>query len=830
MSHSSTPAYAHITREEALKIKVADDFFPHYDYTTLKDIDFVICKGEGLLKHSLLWAEAKKGVVKDINESFVQLILTIGKARAKLDEVPPKFLGAFDTEKIAFIPYNAVLDVFNQNDFNWNVTPSNYNTKEFKQLYALVQTTLENSALLYNFNDKRSLKEFIKNNFSTHDSDIHKIHVDRNNFTFVFEKWSRSVYPSININWEESKKEDNIVAVDFFLADLISDNNKTLKEKLSVVLNTDHYLVKIPPEKHATRKGLFQRDLLYPVDFKDKQKAHTQFWNIYERPPKEEYWDYIISRRDLLVPQDIRERKGSFFTPQIWVEKSRDYLTQVLGENWQDEYYIWDCAAGTGNLLTGLTNYRHVWASTLDDADVKVMLDMAKNGHFLFENHIFQFDFLNDDLNGDKCPDALKAILNDPEKRKKLIIYINPPYAEATNTKTRTGTGSNRERISKDHKIHNKYFDEIGVAANEIFALFLIRIKKEIQGCILAQFSTLKIVQGPNFVKFRQAFCSELKSLFVVPANTFDNVKGQFPIGFFIWDTTNKEITGIKADVFNANGEKIDKKRVFVLHKKDKTLNQWIKTKYINNNDNIGFLHTMPPDFQNNVAVYIINNPPFYKKNPNFKRGTYISEKNLFECVIYFSTRHCIPATWLNDRDQFLYPDDSWQDDTDFHTNCLIFTLFHGQNRISAEQGVNHWIPFTERDIGCKSAFASDFMSRFIAGKIKPQEQTGTLLTERKSLIPTEPLIFSEQAQAVFDAGRELWTYYHAKQHYGQNININASYYDIRKYFQGETNGKMNKTSNDEAYNELLLILKEKMKNLAKEIEKKVYLYKFLLP
>ena len=25
----------------------------------------------------------------------------------------------------------------------------------------------------------------------------------------------------------------------------------------------------------------------------------------------------------LLVPQDIRERKGSFFTPQIWVEKSQ---------------------------------------------------------------------------------------------------------------------------------------------------------------------------------------------------------------------------------------------------------------------------------------------------------------------------------------------------------------------------------------------------------------------------------------------------------------------------------------------------------------------------
>ncbi|MBO6085732.1 MAG: hypothetical protein J6P19_04995 [Acetobacter sp.] len=231
-------------------------------------------------------------------------------------------------------------------------------------------------------------------------------------------------------------------------------------------------------------------------------------------------------------------------------------------------------------------------------------------------------------------------------------------------------------------------------------------------------------------------------------------------------------------------------------------------------------------DFQHNNDNFIVND----KSQTAHPRGTEITWGNLIEIGIYMGVRHCMPVTWLNDRDQFLYPDDSWQDDTDFHTNCLIFTLFHGQNKISAEQGVNHWIPFTERDIGCKSAFASDFMSRFIAGKIKPQEQTGTLLTERKSLIPTAPLVLTEQAQAVFDAGRELWTYYHAKQHYGQNININASYYDIRKYFQGETNGKMNKTSNDEAYNELLLILKEKMKNLAKEIEKKVYLYKFLMP
>ncbi len=45
-------------------------------------------------------------------------------------------------------------------------------------------------------------------------------------------------------------------------------------------------------------------------------KNHKAFWNKYERPPKEEHWQWFIERKDLLVPQDVRERKGSFFTPQ----------------------------------------------------------------------------------------------------------------------------------------------------------------------------------------------------------------------------------------------------------------------------------------------------------------------------------------------------------------------------------------------------------------------------------------------------------------------------------------------------------------------------------
>ena len=210
-----------------------------------------------------------------------------------------------------------------------------------------------------------------------------------------------------------------------------------------------------------------------------------------------------------------------------------------------------------------------------------------------------------------------------------------------------------------------------------------------------------------------------------------------------------------------------------------------------------------------------------------------ITARNLIPSCIYISVRHCIEATWLNDRDQFLYPRKAWKEDKEFQADCLAFTLFHGQNRITSSKGINHWIPFTEKELSAPMLFESHFMSDFIAGKIKQEEQA-TLFGTEKEIIPTEPIQFSPEAQAVMDAGRELWYYYlHHKdtELYGkESINVNASYYDIRRYFQGEDKrGEMNKSSKDEEYLRLWDKIKKAQEILAKKIELKVYLYGFLL-
>ena len=533
------------------------------------------------------------------------------------------------------------------------------------------------------------------------------------------------------------------------------------------------------------------------------------------------------------MDKNVRERTGSFYSPQIWVELSQKYLTDVLGEDWQDEYYIWDCAAGTGNLLTGLTNKYNIWASTLDQQDVEVMKDRIKNGANLIEDHVFQFDFLNDDFK--KLPKNLQEIINNPEKRKKLVMYINPPYAEATNARTVTGTGVNKGGVTTNFKLNDYFKPKIGNASNEIFALFMANIYEKIPNCIIAQFSTMKFIQGTNFENFKDFFKANYLKGFIVPADTFDNVKGQFPIGFTIWNTAVKEkIDTIQCDVFDKQGNFQGSKKFY--GELPQSINKWIKQYDNGSSTHVAYMDNSGTDFQNNKFLHLAN----VKGN---RHVTYFAftQNNIFFGCVYFSVRQVIEATWLNDRDQFLYPKEAWLHDREFQNDCLAFTLFHGQNRITSSNGTNHWIPFTEYEVDAKARFESNFMSKFIKGKLKVEHPSNELLLNPNGsplLYDGKPLEFSTEAQAVFEAGKKLWTYYHAydfKQFYYDDIlgtyNANVSLYDIKEYFQGRNDkGKMNNKSTDETYNQLIGELREKLKALAEKIAPKVYEYGFLKP
>ncbi|GAA9517417.1 hypothetical protein UBN28_14660 [Helicobacter pylori] len=805
--------------EEPLKSQIKAEFFKDKKFLYSGDkIDFMLSYKHPNAILPILWGEAKRGNFDDLDKAFTQLLLTIGKHKLYTHHTPP-YLCTFNALRMEFIAFDdTITSFFYKSGINFSIAPSNHNTEGFKHALETFKAISKSHKLVFDFKTQsQECKEFIENNLNFSHLP-NKIQIDKNNFFTIYQKWFEAVKPTIKIDWELAKAE-GILDADYYLADLLSDGDKTIIEKLQTILRSSHYELKWGSNA-LNKLGL---EGITKVDFTDGQQAHKEFWSIYERPPRLEFQAFILERRDLLVPSDVRERKGAFFTPKIWVEKSQEFLAKALGQDYQEDYIIWDCAGGTGNLLNGLTNKANLYLSTLDSNDVAIVKDLAAKNHLkLLENQIFQFDFLNDDFKS--VPKSLQEILK--EKRKKLIIYINPPYAEAGNKAKMSGTGEHKAKVARNNKTYETYKDLLGSGSNELFAQFFMRIYMELNGCIMASFSKLKYLNSSNFKKFREVFKAKFLEGFMVPADSFDNVKGQFPIGFLVWDTATpplKPTNAINLEVFDSLGEFLGYKTFKpMIVDRVKSINEWFKI-YKDEQDYLGILVYDAPDFSHQNTNYLQNH-----KGTSHLHYEKLTSTNLLIGAIYFSIRHCIKATWQNDRDQFYAPyDDAFQDDSEFKNNCLIFMLFHTRNRITTTQGTNHFIPFSETEVNAKERYSSHALLDFLKGGIK-EEGDNLFLNAKKE---NKPLEFSQSALKALNAGREIYCYYHKQDFTNRPYNANASLYDIKEFFQGRNaQGKLNlpAKAKDEYYKQLYANLQDALKDLAKEIQPKVYEYGFL--
>jgi len=127
--------------------------------------------------------------------------------------------------------------------------------------------------------------------------------------------------------------------------------------------------------------------------------------------------------------------------------------------------------------------------------------------------------------------------------------------------------------------------------------------------------------------------------------------------------------------------------------------------------------------------------------------GYFVTEENLCKASVMFAVRMLISHTWQNHNDQFLQPSQPLSDE--FKSDCLVWMLFAGKNLTAGADELrwndrdwsltNHFIPFTEGEVGARARFDSDFMVRYTAG-----------------------MTFSPEAQTVLDEGRNLFKRFHA--------------------------------------------------------------------
>lgn len=521
---------------------------------------------------------------------------------------------------------------------------------------------------------------------------------------------------------------------------------------------------------------LFRMNSGERVEKSIKPDDYNQFWAMYD---KIKTADAIISIRrkiDRLTEENLRRRTGEFYTPLAFADKAFEYLTRTVGEWWRDDNFrLWDMAAGTGNLEFNFPPeiLKRCYISTLiqDDADYCKSI--------FREATVFQFDFLNDDAN--KLPENLRGDLDNPNI--KWIIYINPPYATASNL------DHNINRISKDTvsmtEIRKQMTDEkMGKASRELCSQFLYRISKIFSNrmAYLGIFSKVKYINSELDQKFRdKVFDYKFERGFIFNSKLFHGCKGQFPVGFLIWNLSehisldNQEIL---LDVYNAAVEKYAEK-IFRPARSDESLNKWIlrpkrvkKFPPMSSALKLGDKNKIPQDMvaENFLAGLMCVAGDFSHQNYTaLLSGPYagggecsITAENFESAMIVHMVRRLPKATWLNDRDQFMRP--TRELPREFICDAVIWSLFAPSNQTVSLKNVEY-----EGEI------------YQIANNFYP-----FLLSEVKSWECTLPALRMEIFRAVEDRFAALWIKKHRDELSAEALAVLEAARTIYKRFYSE--------------------------------------------
>lgn len=696
-----------------------------------------------------IWFEAKEAATPPLL-MFAQLLTYVRAARNR-GEAIPGFLCVIDREKAALMATEHALPLLEDKTIVW---PKSGSAAD-KTLAARIAPTIQTHFIFYQIDGYEA--EFIKAAIdAVREGRIIRTPITPNNLRQVFDKWVAMVGVELGV-----KKEADYAVL--FFADIMHDGRNEAMRNLParLLFNGDKPVFIIGAEQYELAS----------------ERGYRNFWNIYHRPPEQKHRHYLLERRDSLLPLDDQKFKGAFYTPLHIVDKAYDQLNAILGADWQDKYIVWDMCAGVGNLEAKHSNLRNVFMSTLDAEDVTIM----RSNPAFAGAEIFQYDYLNDDVTdfgaidyslSGKVPQALRQVISDAREGKKgakpILVLINPPYAEATSSDNAVSQGEDR---SKKGVARSRYslagMDEFGKASNELFTQFLARSYNEIPNAKVSIFSTLKYVNSQAFEEFRAAWFARYMGGFVVHSRAFDGLKGDFPIGFLIWDTGERlpiEEAGVVA--LDREGGVVGEKS-FVNVENSRLLATWVPRPATNrspsiplkgaifpatakgdvrgtrwSDDAIGWFNCAGNDLQQSSKLTMMLSSGF-----GSGRGYFVNSENLWQAAVVFAVRRLIKPTWLNDRDQFLQPSQPLTDA--FKSDCLVWMLFNGSNLTAGADGLrwndrdwsltNHFIPFTESDVGAKARFESDFMVRHMQG-----------------------MAFSPEAQAVLDEGRKLWARFHA--------------------------------------------------------------------
>jgi hypothetical protein len=491
-----------------------------------------------------------------------------------------------------------------------------------------------------------------------------------------------------------------------FETKVLAKNNLTTNELanlfVQILINPeDNYLHPVSKRKTIVTKSFKDVPLKSRESFKS---FFSHFSNDYTPRQKEQLTAVV----DRLIQDVTRRKQGEFFTPTIWVDKAHEYIASVFGEDWKDKYVVWDPAWGTGN-LTRDYKFKELYVSTLNYSDIQTAEQMGYNPEAIK----FQYDFLNDPY--EYLPVGLKKAI---ESGRQIIVLMNPPYGTAKNGGNQKG--NNKEGLANTkvgQKMRQKSYDK---SSAQLYAQFIYRITNEFSGNFnLAFFAKSSYKTAVSFQKTRVDLSKKMgfQKGFIFNAKHFDSTSDKWGVDFSIFNNLELNNGEYLMDILDSDNDfNIVKVGEKVLYSTDNKIRacDWIRQK-LNKKQ-----RQLMKDYPNFSSSFVVNNKFSKKININGYIGGYcelsnsvyqnsqgvvlgssisilgntvsipIYSENFLDTVGMFGAKRLIEQNWLNDKDEYLAPNENSQIYNRFIIDSVIFSLFNNASTQSGLRKVNY--------------------------------------------------------------------------------------------------------------------------------------------
>lgn len=581
---------------------------------------------------------------------------------------------------------NCILTYLDFDGIDWKIAPSKAHMV-YPQLVQAIAEDENVNPFVFDITDKFSFQVVVDKIKDLANAVQRYVHITEHNIAGIYEMFLNRV-----IKNEKKIKSHDLVGI-----------------FMGIITNPDEYY------KHPTKKNT----LVTPngnVDIDGRN--FDSFFSFFQRTYTPQEKNNLTAISDRLIEDTDRRNSGDFWTPTAFVDYAHDMISKELGENWRDEYVVWDNCCG-GKNLTRDYNFKELYCSTLFDSELKI------GERYNINSTSFQFDFLNDyfPMNGDsmasieyhdcKVPNGLIKALKE---NRKIVFLLNPPYATATNRNE-----TSKKDVAKTKINETMLKDGIGACSQNLYAQFLYRIlmikrNYNLTNLYIGLFSPSAFLGGGSYKKFREQFLSDFGYMggFLFCASEFADCASNWGINFTMWkceETADKE--NFEMDIIERGNEgELEIKGKTVVYNVDnsKTASDWAKEEikklktfdYPNVTSAIGVKNddkTRGRIFENALGY-------FYSAGNNIEQsamgvslfssafgnghGHGISKDNFTKCTSLFSARKLIQGNWINSKDEYLAPNETHPKYREFELDSVIYSLFNTSSNQSSLRNIEY--------------------------------------------------------------------------------------------------------------------------------------------